>query len=288
MRWLPDWVVYLAAILVIVLVMFRLDQRAEVPAWQPGEFPGAGEFLPPPSVFDPELLVDVEAAAPGLGTAFAINPEGYWLTARHVVDGCAQVAILISRDRALPAQVRTSRFADLAFLQTEPVPEAIALNLAEGEMVRGQSAYHVGFPQGRPGEAASRLVGRERLIARGRYSSEEPVLAWAETGRTWGMDGSLAGMSGGPAIDASGRVIGVTIAESPRRGRIYTASPTSIIQWLEVGRVEAVGEPTAPMTDRNYFRRADELRRSMTVRPVVCQTTPDAPARAPAAAARAP
>jgi hypothetical protein len=79
-------------------------------------------------------------------------------------------------------------------------------------------------------------------------------------------------MSGGPTLDAQGRVIGVTIAESPRRGRIYTASPASIAQWLDVARVEAAGEPTAPMNDRNYFRRADELRRDMVVRPVVCQT----------------
>jgi serine protease Do len=272
LRWLPDWLIYSVAICAILLVMFRLDQRAETPAWSPDEFPGAGEFLPPPSVFDPEILVDVEEAAPGLGTAFVINPDGYWLTARHVVDGCEKVAVLVSRGRALPAEVRTSQFADLAFLETEPVPGAIALHLAEEEFMRGQPAYHVGFPQGRPGEAASRLVGRERLVARGRYSSEEPVLAWAETGRTWGVDGSLAGMSGGPTLDAQGRVIGVTIAESPRRGRIYTASPASIAQWLDVARVEAAGEPTAPMNDRNYFRRADELRRDMVVRPVVCQT----------------
>jgi serine protease Do len=271
-RWIPDWLIYILAIFAIVLVMFRLDQRAETPAWSPQEFPGAGEALPPASVFDPEILVEVEETAPGLGTAFAINPQGDWLTARHVVDGCAQVAVLVGRDRALPANVRASRFADLALLKTDAVPEAIALHLEEGDLVRGQPAFHIGFPQGRPGEAASRLVGRERLVARGRYSSEEPVLAWAETGRTWGIDGSLAGMSGGPALDAQGRVIGVTIAESPRRGRIYTASPSSIRQWLELERVEATGEPTAPMDGRNYYRRADQLRREMVVRPVVCQT----------------
>lgn len=272
MRWLPDWLIYLVAIFVVVLVMFRLDQRAETPAWSPQEFPGAGQALPPPSVFDPEILVEVEETAPGLGTAFAINPDGDWLTARHVVDGCAQVAVLVGRERALPATVRAAQFADLALLKTQPVPEAIALSLDETELVRGQPAFHVGFPQGRPGEAASRLVGRERLVARGRYSSEEPVLAWAETGRTWGIEGSLAGMSGGPALDAQGRVIGVTIAESPRRGRLYTASPSSIRQWLELERVEAVGAPTAPMDGRNYYRRADELRRDMVVRPVICQT----------------
>jgi serine protease Do len=59
---------------------------------------------------------------------------------------------------------------------------------------------------------------------------EEPVLAWAEQGRTSGLRGSLAGISGGPAFSANGQVIGVTIAESARRGRIYTAAPTSILR----------------------------------------------------------
>lgn len=274
MRWLPDWLIYLIVVCAVVLALFRMDNRAPAPEWREQEIPGSGALLPPPSVFDPELLVEVGPAAPGLGTAFAVNPEGWWLTARHVVDGCERVGVAVSRGRALPAEVLKARFADLAFLRTEPVPEALEINGDEAALKLGQEAFHVGFPQGRPGEAASRLIGRERLIARGRYSFEEPVLAWSETGRTIGLNGSLAGMSGGPAIDREGRVIGVTIAESPRRGRIYTASPSSIMRWLELSRVENMGEPTAPLTPRNYGQRADALRRTLVVRPVVCDTRP--------------
>jgi serine protease Do len=72
---------------------------------------------------------------------------------------------------------------------------------------------------------SSRLLGRETLQVRGRGKHDEPVLAWAEVGRTEGLEGTLAGLSGAPALDRQGQVLGVTIAEAPRRGRIYTTSP---------------------------------------------------------------
>ena len=147
---------------------------------------------------------------------------------------------------------------------------ALALDTAEQHLQVGQRAFHVGFPQGRPGEAYSRLIGRENLIGRGRYNIEEPVLVWAELGRTAGIGDSLAGMSGGPAIDANGQVIGVTVAESTRRGRIYTASPTTIARLLGVEQIHAEGTPTARLTAENYGQQADDLRRTLAVAQVVC------------------
>jgi S1-C subfamily serine protease len=146
----------------------------------------------------------------------------------------------------------------------------LALDTSEREFQIGQRAFHVGFPQGRPGEAYSRLIGRETLVARGRYSVEEPVLAWAELGRTSGLRGSLAGISGGPAFSANGQVIGVTIAESARRGRIYTAAPTSVLRLLRVEQVEAQGLPAPRLTADNYGQQSDDLRRELAVAQVVC------------------
>ena len=141
----------------------------------------------------------------------------------------------------------------------------------------GQRAFHVDFPQGRPGEAYSRLIGRETLVARGRYNVEEPVLAWAEQGRTSGLRGSLAGISGGPAFAANGQVIGVTVAESARRGRIYTAAPSSIVRLLRVEQVEAEGAPAPRLTSDNYGQEADDLRRGLAVAQVVCVAPGDRP-----------
>jgi len=272
MRLIPDWLIYLAAALAIAFVLYRIDapRRHDAPEALPenGSF---GQALPPPSIYDPEVLVEVGPVSSGLGTAFAVSPDGWWLTARHVVGDCDKVGLIVARGAAIEAkEMRVARFADLALLKTDGAPMPLALDAAEAELHVGQRAFHVGFPQGRKGEATSRLIGRETLVTRGRFAFEQPILAWAETGRTRNLDGSLAGMSGGPTLDARGDVIGVTIAESVRRGRIYTAAPSSIARLLRVEQIRPDGRPAPRFTVDNYGEEADELRRKLAVAQVVC------------------
>lgn len=278
-RLIPDWLLYIIVIAAVVFVLFRIDQRADAPeAYRPPENSEAGSFLPPPSVYDPEVLVEVGPVSSGLGSAFAISPDGWWLTARHVVDACDRVGLIVSRGAATPVRdVKVALFADLALLKTDRAPAALALDTSERSFQVGQRAYHVGFPQGRPGEAYSRLIGRETLVARGRYEFEEPVLAWAELGRTSGLRGSLAGISGGPALAANGQVIGVTVAESSRRGRIYTAAPSSILRLLRVEQVRAEGNAAPRFSPEGYGQQADDLRRSLAVAQVICVAPGDLP-----------
>ncbi|MCX7360057.1 MAG: serine protease [Alphaproteobacteria bacterium] len=289
-RLVPDWLLYIVVITVLVFVLFRVDQRQDAPEALP-DSPQTGSFLPPPSQYDPAVLVEVGPIASGLGSAFAISPDGWWLTARHVVDGCDAVGLVVSRGAAVRVQdVKRAEFADIALLRTDssfvprteegeaPARRVLSLDTSERRFQIGQRAFHVGFPQGRPGEAYSRLIGRETLIARGRYDLEEPVLAWAELGRTIGLRGSLAGISGGPALAANGQVIGITVAESARRGRIYTAAPSSILRLLRVEQVEATGTPSERLTPNNYGQASDDMRRDLAVAQVVCVAGEQAPA----------
>jgi serine protease Do len=166
--------------------------------------------------------------------------------------------------------VRIDPRGEAALLYTEG--GAAPLPLALGEPLRrGQRAFHPGFPQGSPGEASSRLLGRENLVVRGSGARTEPVLVWAETGRTEGLTGTLGGLSGAPALDAQGRVLGVTIAESPRRGRIYTTAPEVVRSTLAASlRPPEPGAPGDSITPENYFYVADDLRRELQVAQVVC------------------
>jgi hypothetical protein len=77
-------------------------------------------------------------------------------------------------------------------------------------------------------------------------------------------------MSGAPALDGRGRVVGVAVAESPRRGRLYTTTPEAISAALvsaHARRAPGVGQPITP---DNYGLAADDLRRSLRIAPVVC------------------
>ena len=85
------------------------------------------------------------------------------------------------------------------------------------------------------------------------------------------MRGGIGLDSGAPALDTSGRVIGVTIAESPRRGRIYTTAPETVQSAIDYsGRRTAVLAAGGPVTVDKYGPVADSLRRDLRVAQVVC------------------
>lgn len=227
-------------------------------------------MLPPPSAFDERVLVQVTAPKSGIGTAFAISEGGKWLTARHVVDGCDEVSLLVAPGRYAPARsVTVSEKYDLALIETDSSPYPAQID-TDSDLRIGTYGFHVGYPQGRPGEAASRLMSRSNLISRGRRSNTESVLAWAETGRTRGLLGSLGGLSGGPVYDENGKVRGVIVAESARRGRIYTAAPETVASFIKATGIDVMGERPRTFSAETYGREADYARRNLQVVKVAC------------------
>jgi S1-C subfamily serine protease len=270
---LPDWTIYAAVVGAILIVSLGRREKADAPH-PPDDDEAHGALLGPVTPFDPSVTViapDVPFQ-PSSGTAFSIAGEGRWVTARHVVEGCRRPALVIGGGRALAADVRLAEHADVALLLTEGGPPALPV-AAQTPLHKGQRAFHPGFPQGHPGEVASRLLGRETLRIRGRGQRDEPVLAWAEAGRTKGLKGTLAGLSGAPVLDRRGRVLGVTIAEAPRRGLIYTTAPDTFapaIRGEQRADEKALGQS---VTTENYGAVSDQLRRDLRVAQVVCLTT---------------
>ncbi len=276
-----DWLVYVLALGVVLWALLSAGSPDEyAPPPPPEVFKQDGPLLPEPSALDNRILIQVDEPRAGIGTAFAVDNDGRWLTARHVVDGCDEVGILIGPNTYVPAlSVETDSKRDLALITTGRSPLATPVDL-ESDLRVGQAGYHVGYPQGRPGEVSSRLLSRSRLISRGYRRGEEPVLAWVEMGRTRGLVGSLGGLSGGPVFDENGLARGVIVAESPRRGRIYTAAPSAIAEFLEKRGI-------APTTDAGVDRRifdastydksADLVRRELQVVKVACSIDGGAP-----------
>ena len=269
LRLVPDWVIYALVLGVVIWAIFS-GGTDDAPPPPPEAIKEEGAMLPPPSAFDERVLVQVTAPKNGIGTAFAINGEGQWLTARHVVEGCNDVSLLVAPGQYDPARsIVVSEQYDLALIETETSPNTAPIN-TQNDMTIGSYGFHVGYPQGRPGEAASRLLARSNLISRGRRSNSESVLAWAETGRTRGLMGSLGGRSGGPGYDEAGNVRGVIVAESARRGRIYTAAPEAVAAFIRATGAETLGEPARTFSTSTYGREADYARRNLQVVKVAC------------------
>jgi S1-C subfamily serine protease len=272
---LPDWAIYAAVVAALAVAAIGRREIADAPAAPPPAPDVEGAPLGPASPFDPSIAVQIpDKPAPGAGTAFSIADDGVWLTARHVVEGCRQAAIIVGPGQGVKASVQIDPNGEAAVLTTDGGAPAIPLGLSL-PIRRGERAFHPGFPQGKPGEVTSRLLGREKLVIRGRGPvRNEPVLVWAEVGRTDTLKGSLSGLSGAPALDSAGRVIGVTIAEAPRRGRVYTTAPETVLRALADTNHRpasfAVGEP---ISTENYGRVADGLRRDLRVAQVTCVQT---------------
>ena len=266
----PDWMLYAAAVAGLALVAVNQAERSDAPG-APPPVPGAGDVpLPPGSPFNPKKVKKVsEPSSEEVGTAFSVSDSGVWLTAAHVVKACRRTTVIVADRRGVLARVITTPGSDVAVLRTEG--GAPPLPLAPIGPQGGERAYHPGFPQGRPGEAATRFLGPTILAGRKRGSHGQNVLAWAEVGRTEDLKGGLEGLSGAPVLDRTGQVIGVTLAESPRRARVYTSTSQEMRAALRSAGAEPSGFARGQaITTDNYGRAADSLRRDLRVAQVVC------------------
>lgn len=261
-RFIPDWLIYGLIVGLFYLNASRVSHQVESPQPPPPE--ELGPLLPGESPRDPAVLVEIGDPESGVGTAFAVDDDGSWVTARHVVDSCNRVGLAIGRLEGLRVASKVTPDSDTAILKTKWSRDPLPTDLTSRRQI-GEYGYFFGYPKGQPGEVAGKLLGRQRMIVRGRYQSEEAILAWTEIGRTLNLKGSLGGLSGGPVLDSDGEVIGVVAAESPRRGRIYTVAPRSLQELIAETDEQAV-----PINIKTYGREADRLRRSRRITKVFC------------------
>lgn len=183
--------------------------------------------LPQPSAEDPLSTVEDTPLKTGeysYGTSFPIG-AGLWLTARHVAnDSCAHVYLLIDGQRVGAALAFVHPDSDLTLLKTAAVNGA-ALALEDAPLEETDTGYSFGFPGGRLGATEDELLGRARISVVGATHGTGPSLTWVEMQRFPDSLASLGGMSGGPMLDADGKIVGIMVAASLRRGRVDTVAP---------------------------------------------------------------
>jgi serine protease Do len=266
---------YLAAIVGVLYALFSYarfpeNEDARRPPVSYAEQP-PDVHVPPYNVSEPRrtFTIDLSPQQPSIGTAFAIG-GGWWLTARHVADGCDTIGLVQGPRKGIGAQqIVLHPNADVALLSVQIDPEPFAF--LNEDLQKGQDGFAIGYPQGSPGGVYAQLMGLERMKQRGRYHTDELVRTWAERKRAPDSLPSLGGLSGGPMFNDRGQVIGILVASTNRRGRVYTSDLTSVRWLLEQASVfPSPYAPLFPLAADNFVGQGDTLREDFRIAQVFC------------------
>ncbi|WP_301287318.1 serine protease [Sphingobium sp. OAS761] len=192
---------------------------------------------PMPQWSDEQFVIEDRPGGPAdsMGTAFAVDRDGAWLTAEHVTHGCTRIGLENGAFARPVSRVIESREGD-ASLVADALTSSAALPLSDRMPAPGSTGYHMGFPADVPTLVQSVLIGAANA-RRGRTEDSQPVLAWAEEARIPAGEGTLSGISGGPTFAEDGHVVGVNSAATDRRGRILTTAPDAVMRLALASRV---------------------------------------------------
>jgi S1-C subfamily serine protease len=169
---------------------------------------------------------EAERARGGAGSGVVVTPDGYLLTNEHVVQKVSQARVTFVDGRSVPATVAGRDPAtDLAVLRAQAGALPYA-QLAPGQRLRaGQLVVAVGNPFGFESTVSAGVVsalGRSLRSRQGRLI--EGVVQHSAA--------LNPGNSGGPLVDARGRVAGINTAIIAMAQGIGFAIPAATAQWV--------------------------------------------------------
>ena len=267
-----DWLLYAAAITTLVVVTGKWHEESNSPPAPPP--PGIGEMSLfasfTPFAVSSIINLPVDDQKIMTGTAFAISKNGEWIVAKESVGACTHPFLNIGGNLAVPFKTRAvPRHSNYLVAITEGAGRPLSL-IDPANVKPGMRAFMPGYPGGQVGEATGRLIGRTVIERSKRGQPNEPVLAWAKAGQTEELKSDLNQLVGGPAIDDTSHVVGITIKEKPRRGRIYTAVPETVAALAGTTARAPDFDAEATITKRNYGIVSDTLRREYRVAQVGC------------------
>ena len=158
----------------------------------------------------------------GLGSGFALA-DGLIVTNRHVVGQPRQVTLATWDGRSLSADVAGIALdADLALLRVTGADLPVARLRAEPVTV-GEVVAAVGYPGGGPA-----------TITTGMVTGLRPATVAGERSEVIVTDARVRqGNSGGPLVDAEGRVVGVVFALDPGDGSGLAIPVPELVARLE-------------------------------------------------------
>jgi len=157
------------------------------------------------------------------GSGFIINPEGYVVTAYHVVDTAKDIEVrLPDRQRLVAKLVATEPQLDLALLKIEPPANVSVLPLGESSALKvGELIASVSYPFGSESSLSLGIVSRYSKIENDSFG-----YGYIQTDTSVGP-----GASGGPLVNMKGHVIGMVTMAS-QTGNMGFAVPINVIKKM--------------------------------------------------------
>ena len=169
---------------------------------------------------------EAERARGGAGSGVVVTPDGYLLTNEHVVQRVTEARVTFVDGRSVPAVVAGRDPAtDLAVLRAQAATLPYARLAPEQRLRPGQLVVAVGNPFGFESTVSAGVVsalGRSLRSRQGRLI--ESVVQ-----HTAALN---PGNSGGPLVDALGRVAGINTAIIAMAQGIGFAVPAATAQWV--------------------------------------------------------
>jgi putative serine protease PepD len=144
-------------------------------------------------------------ASQGQGSAFVYDGDGHIVTNAHVVDGTSSVSVKFWNGKTFAARVvGTDASTDLAVLKVDaPLSELFPLSLGDSSnLVVGDEVVAIGSPFGLEGTVTSGIVSalHREMTSPNRFAIDNSIQTDAAINH---------GNSGGPLLDARGKVVGV-------------------------------------------------------------------------------
>lgn len=178
------------------------------------------------------------------GSGTVITPEGYIVTNAHVVEKGKAFRVVFADGRELPAKlIGEDTLSDLAVLQAQPSkPEVFkhAEFASANDLQAGDTVLAMGAPWGLSNSMSAGIVNNPRRLLVSLFDDEadyEDTLGPdLPTGRYYAWiqhDAAIApGNSGGPLVDANGRIVGVNA-----RGMVFGGDLAFAIPGPDAARV---------------------------------------------------
>jgi serine protease Do len=174
-------------------------------------------------VADANARGDAQQPQGSRGSGFIIHPQGYILTAQHVVESAKDIEIRFADMHRLSAKVvAADAQVDLALLKVQADRELPVLPFGDSDKIRvGEMAIVFGYPFGRESSMGLGVISRA-----GRTYHDSAGYEFIQTDA-----GAYPGGSGGPLLNSKSHVIGV-ITMASERGNMGFATPINVIKKI--------------------------------------------------------